>query len=34
VHGEPESKENLRNLLENEMGLSASVPEMGDQLEL
>jgi metallo-beta-lactamase family protein len=34
VHGEPESKRDLRYLLESEMGFKASVPDMGDLLQL
>ncbi|MBV2097171.1 MAG: MBL fold metallo-hydrolase, partial [Candidatus Thiodiazotropha sp. (ex Codakia orbicularis)] len=34
VHGEPESKRDLRDLLEAEMGFKASVPDMGDQFQL
>ncbi|PVV10768.1 MAG: MBL fold metallo-hydrolase [gamma proteobacterium symbiont of Ctena orbiculata] len=34
VHGEPESKKDLRDLLESELGLKASVPDMGDILAL
>ncbi|WP_316367811.1 MBL fold metallo-hydrolase [Candidatus Thiodiazotropha sp. CDECU1] len=34
VHGEPESKKDLRDLLESELGLKASVPDMGDVLAL
>jgi metallo-beta-lactamase family protein len=34
VHGEPESKTGFRDRIESEMGLKASVPEVGDQLEL
>ncbi|MGD9170125.1 MAG: MBL fold metallo-hydrolase, partial [Candidatus Thiodiazotropha sp.] len=34
VHGEPESKRDLRYLLESEMGFQASVPDMGDLLQL
>ncbi|MES9993829.1 MAG: MBL fold metallo-hydrolase [Candidatus Thiodiazotropha sp.] len=34
VHGEPESKSDLRDLLESKMGFKSSVPEMGEQLQL
>lgn len=34
VHGEAESKSDLRDLIESEMGFRASVPGMGDVLEL
>ncbi|MCU7797477.1 MAG: MBL fold metallo-hydrolase [Candidatus Thiodiazotropha sp. (ex Myrtea spinifera)] len=34
VHGEPESKQDFRNKLENDFHLQADVPEPGDTLEL
>jgi metallo-beta-lactamase family protein len=34
VHGESDSKRDLRDLIESEMGLTASVPGMGDRLAL
>ncbi|MCU7812272.1 MAG: MBL fold metallo-hydrolase [Candidatus Thiodiazotropha sp. (ex Notomyrtea botanica)] len=34
VHGEPESKKDFRNKLENDFHLQADVPEPGDTLEL
>ncbi|MCG7870804.1 MAG: MBL fold metallo-hydrolase [Candidatus Thiodiazotropha lotti] len=34
VHGEPESKSDLRDHIESELGFKASVPDMGDLLEL
>ncbi len=34
VHGEPEAKRDFRDLLRNQLGLEAHVPEPGEQLEL
>ena len=34
VHGEPESKSDLRDHIESELGFKASVPDMGDLLEI
>lgn len=34
VHGEDDSKENFRNLLESKLGLKASIPTPGDVLEI
>jgi Cft2 family RNA processing exonuclease len=34
VYGEPESKKDLRDLIESNMGLKASVPDIGDVLQL
>ncbi|MEW8365135.1 MAG: MBL fold metallo-hydrolase RNA specificity domain-containing protein, partial [Candidatus Thiodiazotropha taylori] len=34
VHGEPESKSDLRDHIESELGFKASVPEMGDLLDI
>ncbi|MCG8040832.1 MAG: MBL fold metallo-hydrolase, partial [Candidatus Thiodiazotropha endolucinida] len=34
VHGEPESKSDLRDHIESELGYKASVPELGDVLDI
>ncbi|MEW8349987.1 MAG: MBL fold metallo-hydrolase [Candidatus Thiodiazotropha taylori] len=34
VHGEPESKSDLRDHIESELGYKASVPDMGDVLDI
>ncbi|MCG8067020.1 MAG: MBL fold metallo-hydrolase [Candidatus Thiodiazotropha taylori] len=34
VHGEPESKSDLRDQIESELGYKASVPELGDVLDI
>ncbi|MCG8488086.1 MAG: MBL fold metallo-hydrolase [Chromatiales bacterium] len=34
VHGEPESKSDLRDHIESELGFKASVPDMGELLEI